>query len=228
MQIASSFGSEKFLPHPGSWLDDETGAGLKTLLLRLMAFDVLIVPGLDGSGEHHWQSLWKHFLLHQGVFVRSVEQHDWNSPDLETWKKTLVSSVQHCSRPVLVVAHSLGALLTVHCADLEIAGALLVAPADAEETRAPARVRVRDFAPLPQGTLRFPSVLVTSDNDEWLSPARARFMAHCWGADLFPAGRVGHIGNQENLGIWREGFRALEKLLDRINNERVVAEEHTI
>lgn len=226
MQISSSFGSEKFLSHPVSWLDDDTDAELNALLRRLMGFDVLIVPGLDGSGEGHWQSQWKKLLVRQGVFVRSVEQDNWVSPDLMTWKKTLESSVNLCTRPVLVIAHSLGALLTVHCVDLKIAGALLVAPADAEEARASDRIRVRDFAPLPQAAVRFPSVLATSDNDEWLSPARARFMAHCWGAELFPAGRVGHIGNRENLGIWREGFRALEKLLDRIDNEQTISEEH--
>ncbi|MCH4092669.1 RBBP9/YdeN family alpha/beta hydrolase [Acetobacter sp.] len=228
MRISSSFASGRFLPQPVSWLEDEVEDRLKTLILRLTMFDVLIVPGLDGSGERHWQSLWKNFLIHKGISVYTVKQADWTSPDLGTWRKTLVSSVQRCTRPVLVVAHSLGALLTVHCAELNVAGALLVAPADAEEARASDRMRVRDFAPLPQDAVRFPSVLVTSDNDEWLSPARARFMADCWGAELFPAGRVGHIGNRENLGIWREGFGALEKLLDRIDNERLPPETHEV
>ncbi|MFT8805431.1 MAG: hypothetical protein ABF876_07740 [Acetobacter aceti] len=53
MQISSSFGSEKFLSHPVSWLDDDTDVELNALIRRLMVFDVLIVPGLDGSGEGH-------------------------------------------------------------------------------------------------------------------------------------------------------------------------------
>lgn len=59
MQISLSFGSEKFLSHPVSCLDDDTDAELNALIRRLMVFDVLIVPGLDGSGEGHWQSQWK-------------------------------------------------------------------------------------------------------------------------------------------------------------------------
>ncbi|MFT8473481.1 RBBP9/YdeN family alpha/beta hydrolase [Acetobacter persici] len=182
-----------------------------------MLFDVLIVPGLDGSGEKHWQSLWKSALTARGVSAYSVEQEDWAGPDLEIWQKTLTSCVRRCSRPVLVLAHSLGALLTVHCADEKIAGALLVAPADLEETQASGRMRVKGFAPLPRTRVRFPMLLVTSENDEWLSSARARFLAECWGSELFAAGRVGHIGNRENLGIWKKGFLALERLLDRID-----------
>lgn len=72
MQISSSFGTEKFLSHPVSWLDDDTDAELNAFIRCPMAFDVLIVPGLDGSGEGHWQSRWpKVFDSPRGV-VRAV------------------------------------------------------------------------------------------------------------------------------------------------------------
>ena len=37
----------------------------------------LIVPGLEGSGEGHWQRWW----LTQDPDARIVEQDDWHRPD---------------------------------------------------------------------------------------------------------------------------------------------------
>ncbi|NHO55069.1 alpha/beta fold hydrolase [Acetobacter estunensis] len=228
MRLSSSSRSEFPVPHPVLSLVDKEQDGRKNLVQRLAAFDVVIVPGLDGSGPRHWQSLWEEFLLRHGVSVQRVEQGDWSRPDLVAWQMALQALVNVCVRPVVIIAHSLGALLTVHCAELSVAGALLVAPADVDEARASDVMRTRGFAPVPQKAVAFPSVLAASDNDEWLSPCRARFLAQRWGAELFPAGRVGHIGNRENLGMWQAGFHALERLLDRIDRERKTEGKHEI
>src|SRR6478752_5925543 len=43
-----------------------------------MMTPVLILPGLFGSEEAHWQSVW----LHDRPESRLVAQHDWDHPDL--------------------------------------------------------------------------------------------------------------------------------------------------
>ncbi|NHN88848.1 RBBP9/YdeN family alpha/beta hydrolase [Acetobacter conturbans] len=188
----------------------------RSLIDRLRRFDVVIVPGLDNSDELHWQSQWENFWKRQGVSVQRVKQDDWSRPQLSEWRKELHAAISRCTRPVLLVAHSLGALLTAHCADLPVAGALLVAPADVEETISSQVSRISGFTPLPSMRLAFPAVMVASQNDEWLSFTRATLLARQWGASLFPAGWIGHIGNRENLGFWPDGFRALDVLLERI------------
>jgi predicted alpha/beta hydrolase family esterase len=40
----------------------------------------LIVPGLNGSGPGHWQTLWE-----EKYGYKRVEQRDWEKPDLLEW-----------------------------------------------------------------------------------------------------------------------------------------------
>src|SRR5262245_31338805 len=108
---------------------------------------ILIVPGLGGSGEHHWQT---HLERTRPGAVR-VQQDNWDRPDLSEWLARLASAVETWPEPVMV-AHSLGCLLVAHLAlarpDLPITAALLVAPADVESTRHTPD-HIRGFAPIP-------------------------------------------------------------------------------
>ena len=62
----------------------------------------LIVPGLFGSGEGHWQ---RHWLVDQPE-AALVEQGDWNRPRLAAWRHVLEAEIgRHSS--VDIVAHSL-------------------------------------------------------------------------------------------------------------------------
>ena len=70
---------------------------------------ILIVPGLGGSGEHHWQT---HLQRSLPGAVR-VQQADWDRPDLPAWLARLASAVE--TRPAgILVAHSLGCALVAH------------------------------------------------------------------------------------------------------------------
>jgi predicted alpha/beta hydrolase family esterase len=71
----------------------------------------LIIPGLHGSGEHHWQPYWQNHL----ALAERIEQRDWASPDLETWLVTLAEHVMRCPGTTLI-GHSLGAVLIAHFA----------------------------------------------------------------------------------------------------------------
>jgi predicted alpha/beta hydrolase family esterase len=173
----------------------------------------LIIPGLHGSGPGHWQHRWL-TELDDAVLV---EQRDWSRPDRDAWLANAARAVE--AHPgALLVGHSLGAILITHlaaeCPDLPIGGALLVAPADVEAAsgKVPG---IAGFAPIPTRPLAFPSIVVASRDDAWMSFARARIYANLWESALVDLGRAGHINAETGLGDWSRGRQLLARL-DRI------------
>lgn len=194
------------------------------LSYSLAPFEVVIVPGLDGSGPEHWQSRWQKVFAQNNCAVRRVRQENWAEPSYDGWLKKLASAVARSKKPVLLVAHSLGSILAVHAAHkgllANVAGALLVAPADVENSPQEEARRVEAFSPVPLSQLPFPALVVASRNDPWLSVRRARLLARYWGATFVDAGRVGHIGNQSELGCWLDGLLFLDRLAQGILLDR--------
>ncbi|MFT8675844.1 MAG: alpha/beta hydrolase [Acetobacter sp.] len=184
----------------------------------LQAFDVVTVPGLDNSGPLHWHTAWERHLPAHGIACIRLEQDSWSDPDYAAWSHRLGRTVERATRPVLLAAHSLGSVLVARWAAenpraaCNVAGALLVAPADTEEYSGPDMARVADFRPLPRGGLPFPAIVVASDNDPWLAFARGRMLAQCWGAEFLPAGSYGHLGSDAALGEWPTGLCLLDRL----------------
>ena len=72
--------------------------------------DILFIPGLGGSGPDHWQTRWADRLS----TGRVVEQTEWHRPLREDWVSTIRAAVEACARPVILVAHSLGAHAVAH------------------------------------------------------------------------------------------------------------------
>ncbi len=173
--------------------------------LPLSSFRVLVVPGLHGSGYDHWQS---HWLRLYSNFER-VEQEYWDVPELSVWARKLELTVQETTSkalPVLIVAHSFGCLTAVYCAARQhctIAGALLVAPADPDKFNVAQQVNYR---------LPFPSVVIGSDNDPWMSTQRAAHWASIWGSSFLNAGSLGHINAESGLHDWPYGQLVLQRL----------------
>ncbi|MFT4240751.1 MAG: alpha/beta hydrolase, partial [Acidovorax sp.] len=92
---------------------------------------VIIVPGWRDSGPGHWQSLWADGLAN----ARRVVQDDWITPTRSAWVGQLEKTVLAAPGPVVIAAHSLGCIATVHMgpeAAARVQGALLAAPADPE------------------------------------------------------------------------------------------------
>ncbi|MDB5617735.1 alpha/beta hydrolase [Tardiphaga sp.] len=160
----------------------------------------LIIPGLNGSPEGHWQS-WLQESLPQ---ARRVEQDDWDTPDLEAW--LLRFALATVATPgAIIVAHSLGCILTAHAAsrfsELPIRAALLVAPADVDSPAHTPEL-LRSFAPIPTARLPFPSIVVASVNDPFMTLVHARDLATAWGSDFVNAGTAGHINIASGYGPW--------------------------
>ncbi len=174
--------------------------------------DILILPGYAGSEEEHWQARWAARLR----TARIVAQDDWHRPDPAAWRARVVEAVAAASRPVVLIAHSLGVVAAVEAAPLfpagRVRGALLVAFPDIE-AGADLPESVRGFAPVPRDPLPFPSLLVASRTDPHCSYERAEDYAYAWGSALVDAGESGHINVASGHGPWPEGLMRLAGFL---------------
>ena len=65
---------------------------------------------------------------------------------------------------------------------------------------------------MPLARLPFPSKVVFSQNDEWVTPVRARQFAEAWGSELVDIGAAGHINAASGYGAWPAGLALLESL----------------
>jgi len=176
---------------------------------------LLIVPGLGGSGENHWQSFWTKEFNN----ATKLNQDDWNEPKLNIWLDKLNNTILKLDTPIILVAHSLAVSLVLHWNEKyknpNVKGALLVAPADVDSPKHTPEI-VRNFAMMPISKLNFPSIVIASDNDNFVSVDRAEFFSEKWGSDFVNIGDKGHINADSNLKSWKEGQVFLEELIDKI------------
>jgi len=172
---------------------------------------ILTLPGYLGSDEEHWQSYWEQELDN----ISRVEQADWESPKLNVWLDALNTVIQNSDEPTILVAHSLACSLVNHWANTyesnKVCGALFVAPADVDSAKHTPEI-IRNFAPMPLNKLKFPSIVISSNNDPYVALERAEFFADAWGSQLLNVGALGHINSESNLKSWEEGKRFLEEL----------------
>ena len=73
---------------------------------------------------------------------------------------------------------------------------------------------------MPLVRLPFPSIVVASENDEYVSLERAREFARAWGSEFRGIGGAGHINSTSGLGTWAEGRAMLKGLLDLAEMDR--------
>ena len=172
--------------------------------------NVLILPGWQNSGPDHWQSRWE-----RAHGYTRVEQHDWMRPLRGDWSARLEDVLLGCDEPAVLVAHSLGCMLTAAWAShskntSRVKAALLVAPPDVE--RDDVRQMLPGWAPVAMNKLPFPAVVFCSGDDPFCAPARARQFAAAWGAELVEAGPRGHLNAESGLGDWPEAHARLLQL----------------
>ena len=170
---------------------------------------IILVPGLGNSGEQHWQTYWE-----KKYHFRRVNQQDWETPDLRDWMETLDQTVMEYNlADIILVGHSLACATITSWAEKYhriIKAALLVAPADTEALDFPPVAT--GFAPMSRQKLAFPSVVVGSTNDEYVTLTRARYFAECWGSKLVNIGTAGHINAAVDLKEWPVGLQLLQQL----------------
>jgi uncharacterized protein len=167
----------------------------------------LILPGIGGSGEAHWQTLWQR----SNPAFRRFQPTSWDQPELEDWLAALDRAVAESAGPPLLVAHSLACLLVAHWAARSTAlvrGALLVAVPDPQGPEFP--LEAASFGGAPERPLRFPALIVASTDDPYGSLEYVRGRAAAWNAGLVVAGALGHINAASGIGDWAQGAALLE------------------
>jgi predicted alpha/beta hydrolase family esterase len=182
-----------------------------------METNLLILAGLGNSGEKHWQSYW----LQKFKNSSKLAQENWQEPILEEWLSNLTEAISKLDSPTILVAHSLAVSMVLHWAaantNPNIIGALLVAPADVDSPDHTPEI-IWNFSPIPTKKLEFPSIVITSANDPYISLERAQYFAKMWGSNFINIGQKGHVNSDSNLEFWEEGQLILEELITKINS----------
>jgi predicted alpha/beta hydrolase family esterase len=177
---------------------------------------VITVPGLRGHVDDHWQTLLAATLPN----VRPVPPLGRDNPSLADRVAALQDTVVAAAAPVIIVAHSAGALTTVHWAtrhDGPVRGALLATPPDLAsplpaEYPSLAFLAQHGWLPIPRRRLPFPSIVAASANDTLGDPARVRALADAWGSTLRDIGAVGHLNPASGYGDWPEAQLLINEL----------------
>ncbi|MCC4309181.1 alpha/beta fold hydrolase [Alcanivorax marinus] len=165
-------------------------------------FQGLLVPGLHGSDERHWQSRWRQHM----PWLHELKMEDWQRPDPALWESALERALAPLPEPAVLIAHSFGCLACAGYAARRpdrVAGLLLVAPA------CPEPLTLDD----PSGPLPVPARVIASTTDPWMTLDDSRALARRWGAAFRNGGDLGHINTASGIGEWRQGLEDLRWLL---------------
>lgn len=171
---------------------------------------ILTIPGLFNSGPDHWQSHWERTLPN----IERVHQRDYDNAVCSEWIETIQKAVGGQTAAVVLVGHSCGSIAIAHWAKEfggHVAGAMLVGPSDVEQPDFPQNAV--GFSPVPLDPLPFPSIVVASSDDPFVSLGRAKQFALRWGSKFVNIGPAGHINTSSGHGPWPEGIEILKDLL---------------
>ena len=180
---------------------------------------VVLVPGLRGHVEDHWQT----HLAASLPGARTVPPLGRTNPALQARVTLLDQIVQDVDGPVVIVAHSAGVLVTVHWAaqysPTRVVGALLATP-PAFATPLPSEypsieeLRAHGWLPIPRRPLPFPSILAVSTDDPLGNPVRMQALANAWGSRTRSLGAVGHLNPTSGFGEWPQAVELIAELQD--------------
>ncbi len=177
----------------------------------------VIIPGIDGSDERHWQSLWEN---QWGASAVRIAPASWSMPDLSDWVAAVQTAYEIASRrdgQVALVAHSLGCWAAAQWLDKvrpDGVSAFLVAPPDLQGPAFP-RQAASTFLDLSARPLPCRSLMVAGEDDPYCDPTTSASFAHEWQAQCHLIASHGHINSDSGLGDWQVGRELLRTLVDR-------------
>jgi predicted alpha/beta hydrolase family esterase len=183
----------------------------------MSAATVVLVPGLRGHVEDHWQTRLAASL--PGACM--VTPLGRTYPGLQSRVTLLDQAVRDAGGPVILVAHSAGVLVTAHWAarysPTRVVGALLATPPTLATELPPEypsidELRSHGWLPIPRRPLPFPSIVATSDDDPLSNPVRVQALAKAWGSRLHSLGAVGHLNPASGYGDWPAAIPLIDEL----------------
>ncbi len=168
------------------------------------------IPGYGGSDSEHWQTYFDKKLTN----CKRIEQDNWMQPVLEDWVERIEETLKgENPADIILITHSLGGIALLQWVmkyGKKVKGALIVAPPDIENPYED--LGLGDELLIPQIHLPFPSIVVGSSNDHWMSENRTKFYANVWGSELIILKNAGHINGDAGFGNWDDGLTILRKL----------------
>lgn len=178
---------------------------------------ILLVPGLRDHVEAHWQTILEKKLPN----ARSVAPLEHDKLSCAARVGALEEALARIDGPVVLVAHSAGAMIVAHWAAQSrrpIHGALLAAPADIESPLPAgyptlAEIGANGWLPLPRRPLPFPSIVAASTDDALGDFERIGQFARDWCAQLVELGPVGHLNPAAGFGEWQQAEALIAQLL---------------
>jgi predicted alpha/beta hydrolase family esterase len=185
----------------------------------MSAATVVLVPGLRGHVEDHWQT----HLAATLPSARLVPPLGRDNPDLDERVAQLDRVVEEVEGPVVLVAHSAGVLVAVHWAarygPTRVVGALLATPPVLAAELPPeypsiGELRAHGWLPIPRRPLPFPSIVAASSDDPLGNPVRLHGLAASWGSRVHDLGAVGHLNPASGFGVWPEAVELIDQLRD--------------
>ena len=185
----------------------------------MSAATVVLVPGLRGHVEDHWQTR----LAAAMPEARMVTPLGRTDAGLRARVTLLDQVVEQVAGPVILVAHSAGVLVTVHWAaqysPTRVVGALLATPPVLAAELPPEypsidELRAHGWLPIPREPLPFPSIVAASSNDPLGNPVRLRSLAAAWGSRVHDLGAVGHLNPASGYGEWPQALELIAELRD--------------
>jgi predicted alpha/beta hydrolase family esterase len=169
----------------------------------------VIIPGINGSGQAHWQSVWQDAW---GLSATRIAPASWDEPDLDDWCLALDRATDRRDpEHVVLVAHSLGCLTAAYWLRERrpsVRGAFLVAPPDVTGPEFPAEAA--SFAAPEAAPIQAPGLLLTSDDDPYCTPQAARRLAAGWAVGHIRIGEAGHVNAASGHGAWPAGRMLLD------------------
>ncbi len=172
---------------------------------------ILILHGWGGSDYPHWQAWLAGQLASNYGAVSFPLLDNPHFPSKNRWIKQTKEVIEEF-KPNIVVAHSLGCilwLLMVPEIDINLDKLILVAP-PSKNTKIDT---IKSFFPysIPNNLKSKESMIIVSDNDEYIDTQEAKELAKTCGAHLEIIHNAGHINTQSGFGKWEY----IEKLLER-------------
>ena len=177
----------------------------------------LVLAGFQDAGPLHWQSRW---AAADPRYVK-LAHSSWDAPDRHVWVSELEAFRPTLDPDTVIVAHSLGCLLTAYWAaqtNYSVRAALLVAPPNLGRPDAPPSIT--NFRDPPMTPLPFPSLVVGSDDDPYASVDHMAGCARAWGSRFVLLQGAGHVGSMSPVREWQAGKALLDELLGQCPMQR--------
>lgn len=174
--------------------------------------EYIILHGLNGSPEGHWQHFLYDDLKKRGekLFFPQFPKND--RPDLNIWIKYLDKFRNHIHENTVIIAHSMGVILWLHYiqkrANIRVKKCILVAPPS------------KDFLDKGDFTRSFSefvldrelfhkinknSLLIATDNDQYCIPRAQVIFGKGLGIDYLPLpSEAKHINVSSGYGKWEK------------------------